>query len=99
MTGVLQAEGAGPTGTPTIATESGDDQLVVRSRRGDRAAFEQLVRQCARVVYSRHYLDTRDRHRAEDLTQETFLLAWRSIGQLEDAAGFRAWLLSIARSV
>ena len=76
-----------------------DEALVVRSRGGDRAAFEQLVRDTARLVYSRQYLETRDAHRAEDLTQETFLVAWRSIGQVDDPAGFRTWLLAIARSV
>jgi RNA polymerase sigma-70 factor (ECF subfamily) len=75
-----------------------DDELVVRSRRGDRAAFEQLVRRTARLVYARQYLEARDPHRAEDLAQETFLLAWRSIAQLEDPAGFRPWLLRIART-
>jgi RNA polymerase sigma-70 factor (ECF subfamily) len=90
-----------PGGT-TPATPSGeptDEQLAARSRRGDRDAFEQLVRRTARLVYARQYLETRDAHRAEDLTQETFLLAWRSIGQLSDPAAFRTWLLSIARSV
>jgi RNA polymerase sigma-70 factor (ECF subfamily) len=82
--------------TVTTAT---DDDLVERSRRGDRAAFEQLVRRTARVVYARQYLETRDAHRAEDLTQETFLLAWRSVGKLADSSGFRVWLLTIARSV
>ena len=80
------------------STEPTDEQLVARSRGGDRSAFEQLVRRTARLVYSRQYLETRDPHRAEDLTQETFLLAWRSIGELADPANFRAWLLAIARS-
>ena len=93
MSGVAQSE----HGSRTWA-EPTDDELVDRSRRGDRAAFEQLVRRTARLVYARQYLETRDPHRAEDLVQETFLLAWRSIGQLTDPAGFRAWLLSIARS-
>ena len=47
----------------------------------------------------RQYLETRDAHRAEDLAQETFLVAWRSIGQVEDPKGFRTWLLSVARTV
>ena len=81
------------------AADATDDELVVRSRRGDRAAFEQLVRRTARLVYARQYLAARDPHRAEDLAQETFLLAWRTIGQLEDPAGFRPWLLTIARTV
>jgi RNA polymerase sigma-70 factor (ECF subfamily) len=90
-----------PSGVPAAApTESAsDEKLAERSRRGDRAAFEQLVRRTARAVYARQYLEVGDPHRAEDLSQETFLLAWRSIGQLSDPAGFRPWLLSIARSV
>lgn len=98
MNAALTTESVGlPIGSST--GEPSDERLAERSRGGDRAAFEQLVRRTARVVYARQYLETRDCHRAEDLTQETFLLAWRSIGQLSDGGGFRAWLLSIARSV
>jgi RNA polymerase sigma-70 factor (ECF subfamily) len=75
-----------------------DQTLVAKSQRGDRAAFEELVRRTARLVFSRAYLETGDVHRAEDLTQETFLIAWRSIRQVSDAAGFRKWLLSIVHT-
>ena len=75
-----------------------DQVLVAKSRQGDRAAFEELVRRTARLVFSRAYLETGDVHRAEDLTQETFLIAWRSIGQVNDASGFRTWLLQIAHT-
>jgi len=74
----------------------GDETLVVQSQRGDRAAFEELVRRCARLLYSRLYLDTGDVHRAEDLVQETFLRAWRSLGELKDPRTFRPWLQTIA---
>ncbi len=74
-------------------------ELIEQSRRGDRLAFEQLVHRTARLIYSRHYLDTGDAHRAEDLTQETFLQAWRKIDQLKSGRGFRAWLFAVARSV
>jgi RNA polymerase sigma-70 factor (ECF subfamily) len=76
-----------------------DDELVARSRRGNRPAFEELVRRTARLVFSRLYLETGDAHRAEDLVQETFLVAWRNIRQVTDPAGFRPWLFSIAHSV
>ena len=75
-----------------------DESLVIKSRAGDRAAFEELVRRTARLVYTRAYLETGDNHRAEDLTQETYLIAWRSIGQVKEAAGFRAWLMSVLHS-
>ena len=73
--------------------------LVNRSRRGERAAFEELVRQTARLLFARAYLETGDVHRAEDVVQETYLIAWKSIAQVTDASGFRAWLMSILHSV
>jgi RNA polymerase sigma-70 factor (ECF subfamily) len=75
-----------------------DEALVVRSQRGDRPAFEELVRRTARLVFARLYLDTGDSHRAEDLAQETYLTAWRRIAQLKDPSGLRPWLFSIAHS-
>lgn len=76
-----------------------DDALIARSRSGDRAAFEELVRRTARLVFARAYLETGDAHQAEDVAQETFLIAWRSIGQVTEEAGFRPWLMSIVHSV
>jgi RNA polymerase sigma-70 factor (ECF subfamily) len=73
-----------------------DAELVGRAQAGDRAAFEGLVRRTGRLVFARLYLDTGDPHKAEDLVQETFLLAYRSIGQLKEPGGFRPWLLAIA---
>jgi RNA polymerase sigma-70 factor (ECF subfamily) len=80
-------------------TETSELQLVLQSQAGDRAAFEQLVRLTARGVFARLYLETGRTERAEDLCQETFLVAWRSVRQITDPNGFRPWLLSIARSV
>jgi RNA polymerase sigma-70 factor (ECF subfamily) len=80
-------------------TQADEVRLVEQSRRGDRGAFEELVRYTARLVFARVYLDTGDRQRAEDLVQETYLLAWRRIGTLSDATDFRAWLGAIAHRV
>lgn len=74
----------------------GEDGLVRRAREGDRTAFEELVRRTTRMVYSKLYLETGDPHQAEDLVQETFLRAYRSIQQVVDPAGFRPWLMRIA---
>jgi RNA polymerase sigma-70 factor (ECF subfamily) len=75
-----------------------DEALVKRGQAGDRAAFEELVRRTARIVYSHVYLEVGDGHRAEDLTQETFLTAWRSLHQVTEARGFRSWLFAVAHS-
>ncbi len=73
--------------------------LVIRSRSGDRAAFEQLVRNTARGLYTRIYLDVPNAHRAEDLVQEVYLRAWKHLDGLSDPKAFRGWLMQIAQAV
>lgn len=72
--------------------------LVRSAQRGDRAAFEELVRRTSRLVFARLFLEVGDVHRAEDLLQETLLGAFRSLGALQDPGGFRPWLLKIAQN-
>lgn len=76
-----------------------DETLVLLARTGDRPAFEELVRRTSRLIFVRLYLETGDRHRAEDLLQDTYLLAFRSLDRLAEPSGFRAWLLAIAHNV
>jgi RNA polymerase sigma-70 factor (ECF subfamily) len=76
-----------------------DESLAAQARDGDRSAFEELVRRTGRLVFARLYLLNGNPHEAEDLTQETFLVACRNIRQLSDPKAFRGWLLSIATSV
>jgi RNA polymerase sigma-70 factor (ECF subfamily) len=75
-----------------------DKSLVERAQLGDRAAFEELVRRCSRLVYARLYLEVGDSHHAEDLLQETLLTAFRTISQLTQTDKFRPWLLRIAQN-
>jgi RNA polymerase sigma-70 factor, ECF subfamily len=79
-------------------TES-DEVLVGRAQRGERAAFEELLRRTSRLVFARLYLETGDSHHTEDLLQETYLLAFRSLTKLSDPKAFRTWLLSTAHNV
>lgn len=76
-----------------------DVELVAAARRGNAAAFEELVRNTGRAVYARIYLDTGDAVLAEDLTQETYLKAWRDLRQLDASTSFRSWLYTIAHTV
>ena len=76
-----------------------DTALVERARDGDRPAFEELVRRTSRLVFARLFLDTGLADRAEDLLQETYLLAYRALRRLNDPGGFRPWLLAIAHNV
>lgn len=70
--------------------------LVRRAQRGDRAAFEELFRDNQQTVYGMLWHMVRSEDDARDLTQDTFLEAWRSLGSLRDAAAFRTWLFRIA---
>jgi RNA polymerase sigma-70 factor (ECF subfamily) len=72
--------------------------MVKRAREGDRGAFEAIVRRSAGMVYAQIVASVRDRQRAEDLTQETFIAAWKAIATFKDAGGFNSWLLTIARN-
>src|SRR6185369_17304520 len=76
-----------------------EEGLVRRARDGSREAFEELVRRTSRMVYAKLYLETGDPHWAEDLVQETFLRAFRSVAHVTDPRGFRAWLMTIGQSV
>jgi len=65
----------------------------------DRRAFEQLVRRHQGMVRAQLVrLLQGDRARADDLAQETFLLAWRKLGQFRGDARFSTWLYRIAYS-
>lgn len=67
---------------------------------GDEAAFTLLVREHARVVFGVVLRRVGDRSVAEDLTQETFLRAWRARSSYRgEAASARGWLCAIAANV
>ena len=74
-----------------------DADRVRRAQSGDRGAFEELIRATARLVWASVYAQVRDPAWTEDIVQETFLQAWRSIGELKDPTAHKAWLLTIAR--
>jgi RNA polymerase sigma-70 factor (ECF subfamily) len=70
-------------------------QLVERSQAGDRLAFEELVRGHADRLYAVVMRFVADADEAEEITQETFLRAWRSIKSFELRSQFFTWLYRI----
>ena len=72
-----------------------DGVLVVRARAGDRAAFEELVRRHADGLYRAVLQFGLRPDAAEEVTQEAFLRAWRSIGAFDGRARFFTWLYRI----
>ena len=77
-----------------------DQALVVRVRLdGDRRAFEQLVRRHQGMVRAQlRRLLRGDEAAADDLAQETFMVAWRKLDQFRGEARFSTWVYRIAYS-
>lgn len=69
--------------------------LVQSARAGDREAFEELVRRHADRLYAVVLRFVADADEAEEVTQEAFLRAWRSIGRFEGKSQFFTWLYRI----
>jgi RNA polymerase sigma-70 factor (ECF subfamily) len=82
--------------TSTPGAEPGDIALAVRARDGDEAAFGELVRRHERRVFRIVYRMLRDRDQAEDVTQITFVRAFRSLHRYKDEFDFHPWLYRIA---
>lgn len=77
--------------------EAVDLEIYEALRRGDQdAAFRRLVRQHGKTVHTVSYRLLKDRARAEDVMQETFMKAYETIDTLHDPKRLGAWLKSIA---
>jgi len=79
--------------------EPSDASLVERARHGDRAAFAALVERYQQPLGSYLWRLTRDRELAADLTQETFLRAYRSIAMTRPGLLVRSWLYRIGTNL
>lgn len=66
-------------------------ELVHRAMSGDKDAFTALVVASRDRLFSIAYRILRDRARAEDAVQQTFLIAWRELPKLRDVAKAEAW--------
>lgn len=74
------------------------EALIRRCQRGDALAIEVLIRRYQHYVYRLCYLVMRNEQDAEDMTQETFIRAFRALPRFEIRQGtsFEAWLYRIA---
>ena len=71
------------------------EDLVLRARAGDHAAFDVLVQSATRRLYGIALRILRDTHLAEDLVQESLIDAWRDLRALRDPGLFDAWVTRI----
>ncbi len=70
--------------------------LITSAAKGDRDAFESLVRSRMHRVFNVCYRLMGDHEEAGDCAQETFLKAFRSLKDFRGESSFSTWLFSIA---
>ncbi len=73
-----------------------DIELVKRAKDGDSKAYDKLILLYKDVVFSIVYRMVRNKQEAEDLTQETFIKAYKSLTSFNEAYAFSTWLFKIA---
>ena len=76
-----------------------DAALMLRVKRGDRAAFAELVEKYKQPVMNFIFRSLRDETEAEDLAQNVFLQVYKSRDRYQNTAKFSTWLLTIARNL
>ncbi|HEV2861942.1 MAG TPA: sigma-70 family RNA polymerase sigma factor [Pyrinomonadaceae bacterium] len=74
-------------------------ELIARARRGDEEAFRLIFERYTRPLISFVFYMVGRREAAEELAQETFLRAYKSIASLREDSNLSSWLFGIARNV
>ena len=84
-----------------LLSELADEELFQRFRRGERAAFETLLRRHRAPLFTfvLRLLGSDDRARAEDIVQDAFIRVLRGAKDWENRAKFSTWLFTIGRNL
>jgi RNA polymerase sigma-70 factor (ECF subfamily) len=75
-----------------------DQDVVLRARSGQDAAYRELIRRYERPVFALLFRMVRDRELAEDLAQETFVKALNAIESYRPEFKFSSWIFKIANN-
>ena len=75
-----------------------DRDLILKARRGDVDAFNVLVTRWERRVFSYIVRSVGDREDSLDISQDTFLKAYRGLRNLQNVERFPQWLFRIAHN-
>jgi RNA polymerase sigma-70 factor (ECF subfamily) len=89
-----------PSARPPQAGPGPDEAfLLARARQGDLAAFEEVVRRYQRRVYGVALRIVRAHDVADDVAQEAFVRAWRSLDRFDLGRPFGPWVCRIAANL
>ena len=75
-----------------------DQEIVVLARQGREAAYKELIGRYQRPVFSLIYRLVRDREKAEDLAQETFIKVLNALDRYDPTFKFSSWIFKIAHN-
>ncbi len=75
---------------------NGDQESVDRARRGERAAFDQLVSRALPMTRGVIWRMIGHPEDCEDVLQDALVKAWQAIDRFDGRAKFSTWLISIA---
>ena len=82
-----------------MQSEWDESAAVAAARAGDREAFCALVERHQEAAFRTAFLITRDASEAEDVAQEAFVRAYRSIASFRAGGPFKPWLLRIVTNL
>jgi RNA polymerase sigma-70 factor (ECF subfamily) len=83
---------------PVETREESAEELAAKARGGCMRSFEQLVELYKGRLSGYLMQFVHNRHDAEDLAQETFVKAWRSIARYDSKYSFSTWLYTIGKN-
>src|SRR5881275_1352300 len=80
----------------TAPVQVEETELVKRARRGDLAAYDDLVRRYQERIYATIYHMTSNHEDANDLAQEAFIKAFQALKSFKGGSSFYTWVYRIA---
>ncbi|MBA4148269.1 MAG: sigma-70 family RNA polymerase sigma factor [Verrucomicrobia bacterium] len=81
------------------AQQDPDAELMLRVKRGDSSAFEELVNKYKQPVINVIFRTIHDLDEAEDLAQNVFVQVYKSADRYQATAKFTTWLFTITRNL
>ena len=86
---------AAATEPPPAQVPVDDRTLVRQSQEGDLSAFDELIRRYQERIYATLYHMTSNHEDANDLTQETFVKAYKALSSFKGDSSFFTWVYRI----
>jgi RNA polymerase sigma factor (sigma-70 family) len=84
-------------GETASSSSLGDElELVVRAKRGDLDAYDELIKRYQERIYATIYHMTANHEDANDLAQEAFIKAFQAIKSFKGGSSFYTWVYRIA---